>query len=246
MTTTSAAQTATKLFVEQYRARTARSLETFEQARSYLAGGVPGNASYRLPYPLYVREASGARLIDVDGNEYIDLLMGGGPHPLGHAPAPVMEAVKRQLDHGTSTIAPGEATVELARRIQGHAPHMERLRFVHTGSEAVHISLRVARAFTGRQRVGKFEGNFHGGYDNELISGTRFAGPPEAPEAVPEGGGIPDSVLGHPGAAVQRRRGHGRPDRAPRRRAGGGGRRAGRRDLDGRGRGRDPVPGSAP
>ena len=74
-------------------------------------------------------------------------------------------------------------------------PHMEMVRFVHTGSEAVHMSMRVARAFTGRARIGKFEGNFHGGYDNLLVSGTSFGGSEDRPLALPEGAGIPRSVL---------------------------------------------------
>jgi glutamate-1-semialdehyde 2,1-aminomutase len=106
-----------------------------------------------------------------------------------------MAAVKQQLDNGTSTIAPSEKAVVLAKLIQKHMPHMELLRFVHTGSEAVHMSMRVARAFTGRQKIGKFEGNFHGGYDNLLVSGTSFAGPEDRPVAIGEGAGIPQSVL---------------------------------------------------
>ena len=189
------ASTAWELFEEQYRSRTSRSRELFEEAREHLAGGVPGNAGYREPYPLYVREAKGTTIVDVDGNEYIDLLIGGGPHLLGHSPPAVMNAVRRQLDRGTSTIAPHEASVALARKIKQHVPGMERLRFVHTGSEAVHFALRTARAFTGREKVGKFEGNFHGGYDNVLVSGTRIGGPEERPDPVAECAGIPSGIL---------------------------------------------------
>jgi glutamate-1-semialdehyde 2,1-aminomutase len=106
-----------------------------------------------------------------------------------------MEAVTKQLSWGTSTIAPSPKNIALADRIRKHMPHMEMIRFVHTGSEAVHMSMRVARAFTGRQKIGKFEGNFHGGYDNLLISGTSFGGPEERPLSLPEGAGIPQSVL---------------------------------------------------
>ena len=183
------------LFVQQYIERTPMSRRLYEEARQYLPGGVPGNAGYRTPHPLYVDRAQGPYLWDVDGNRYVDSLIGGGPHVLGHSPPAVMAAVKQQLDNGTSTIAPSEKAVVLAKLIQKHMPHMELLRFVHTGSEAVHMSMRVARAFTGRQKIGKFEGNFHGGYDNLLVSGTSFAGPEDRPVAIGEGAGIPQSVL---------------------------------------------------
>ncbi len=182
-------------FVDLYTQRTPGSLRLYEEARRHLPGGVPGNAGFRPPYPLYVEEARGPFLWDVDGNKYIDSLIGGGPHILGHSPPAVMDAVAKQLSSGTSTIAPSPNNLVLAEKIRRHMPHMEMIRFVHTGSEAVHMSMRVARAFTGRQKIGKFEGNFHGGYDNLLVSGTSFAGPEERPVSLPEGAGIPQSVL---------------------------------------------------
>ena len=182
-------------FVDLYTQRTPGSLRLYEEARRHLPGGVPGNAGFRPPYPLYVEAARGPFLWDVDGNKYIDSLIGGGPHILGHSPPAVMDAVAKQLSSGTSTIAPSPNNLVLAEKIRKHMPHMEMIRFVHTGSEAVHMSMRVARAFTGRQKIGKFEGNFHGGYDNLLVSGTSFAGPEERPVALPEGAGIPQSVL---------------------------------------------------
>ena len=182
-------------FIDLYTRRTPGSLRLYEQARSHLPGGVPGNAGFRPPYPLYVERAAGPFLWDVDGNQYIDSLIGGGPHILGHSPPPVMNAVARQLSNGTSTIAPSPNNLAMAEVIRRHMPHMEMIRFVHTGSEAVHMSMRVARAFTGRRKIGKFEGNFHGGYDNLLISGTSYGGPEERPVALPEGAGIPQGVL---------------------------------------------------
>ncbi len=182
-------------FIDRYTRRTPQSLRLYKEAREHLPGGVPGNAGFRPPYPLYVDRAQGPYLWDVDGNRYIDSLIGGGPHILGHSPPAVVEAVAEQISRGTSTIAPSPNSVAMAARIRKHMPHMEMIRFVHTGSEAVHMSMRVARAFTGRRKIGKFEGNFHGGYDNLLISGTSYAGPEERPVALPEGGGIPQGVL---------------------------------------------------
>jgi glutamate-1-semialdehyde 2,1-aminomutase len=183
-------------FRDQYVARTHRSREVFEEAQRHLAGGVPGSASYRRPHPLYIREAVGSTITDVDGNEYVDLFIGGGPNILGHSPPVIRAAVEAQLAHGTSTIAPPETAVELAKKIQKHMPHMELLRFVQTGSEAVHIAMRIARAYTGREKIATFEGTFHGQIDNELVSGKRFAGPEDGPEPVLDSAGVPRSVLG--------------------------------------------------
>jgi len=192
---TTAVNSAHELFERQYRDRTPRSAAHYVEAQRYLAGGVPGNAAYREPYPLYIERAHGTQIVDLDGNDYLDLLIGGGPHILGHSPDVVIEAVERQLRDGTSTLASTEAAVELAAKITQHMPHVELLRYVTTGSEAVHVAMRVARAYNGRPKIGKFEGNFHGGYDNELVSGRAFAGPADAPEAIADGAGIPGGVL---------------------------------------------------
>jgi len=92
---------AREFFEKQYIARTKKSRQMYEEAKKYLAGGVPGGARFRRPYPLYMREAKGSKLWDIDGNEYIDLLMGAGPDILGHSPPAVIAAVKERLDKGT-------------------------------------------------------------------------------------------------------------------------------------------------
>ena len=170
------------VFTEQYIARTKKSSQIYEKACRYLAGGVPGGARFRRPYPLYLREARGSKLWDVDGNEYIDILFGAGPAILGHSPAPVMKAVKEQLDHGTIAQVTSEFAVELAGKITRHMPGMELIRFVNSGSEAVHLALRVARAYTGREKYAKFEGCYNGQLDNELVSGAVYAGDGASPE----------------------------------------------------------------
>lgn len=187
--------TAREVFEKQYISRTKRSKEMYEEARQYLAGGVPGGARYRRPYPLYMKEARGSKFWDIDGNEYIDILCGAGPTILGHSPAAVMDAVKQQLDRGTIIQVTSEFTVELAKKITHHMPGMELIRFVGSGSEGVHIALRVARAYTGREKYAKFEGCYHGQLDNELISGAVFGGPEDKPESVPGCAGIPKSIL---------------------------------------------------
>jgi glutamate-1-semialdehyde 2,1-aminomutase len=183
------------IFEEQYISRTRKSKQMYEEARQYLAGGVPGGARYRRPYPLYLKEARGSRLWDVDGNEYIDILMGAGPAILGHSPPAVMDAVKAHLDRGTVMQVTGEYAVALAKKIAQHMPGMELLRFVNSGSEAVHIALRAARAYTGREKYAKFEGGYNGQMDNVLVSGSVYGGPEERPESQPSSAGIPQCIL---------------------------------------------------
>jgi glutamate-1-semialdehyde 2,1-aminomutase len=182
-------------FERRYIERTPRSREHYERARTRMPGGVPGNAGYREPHPLYIAHAAGTSVRDVDGNEYLDMLMGGGPHILGHMPPAVLEAVTDQLAHGTSALAPSEHAYELASTIHRHMPHVESLRFTTSGSDAMHHVVRAARAATGRERVAKFEGNFHGGMDNQLVSGRAFGGDPGRPASLPDGAGIPRSVV---------------------------------------------------
>jgi glutamate-1-semialdehyde 2,1-aminomutase len=148
------------------------------------------------PYPIYIRSAKGSRLIDVDGNEYIDLVMGGGPNLLGHCPAPVVEAVKRQLEVMTNPLISTELEIELVKRIKQHMPHMEMIRFTNTGSEGTRTAVRVARAYTGRDKIAKFEGNYHGSDDYFLFSGLvhDFRGPDSTPETIPDCAGIPAAL----------------------------------------------------
>jgi len=177
--------------------RTPHSRQLFEQARHHLAGGVAGNNKFMKPYPLYVREASGSRIVDVDGNRYIDLLMGAGPLILGHRPEPVIAAIQQQLERGTHFILPTELESDLAGKISRHMPYIEQLRFTVTGSEATIMALRVARAYTERDNVAKFDGHFHGHAHDSLSvnSVTYVGGPPHRPSPVRDWAGIPPSVL---------------------------------------------------
>ena len=187
--------TAYEIFEKQYIERTPGSKEVFEEGSRYLPGGVVGNGAFRRPYPIYLKEARGAYIYDVDGNEYIDLLIGGGPNILGHCPPAVTEAVHRQVDLGASLMGTTESAIDLARKVAEHMPGMEMMRYANSGSEATHMCFRAARAYTGRPKIAKFEGNFHGQYDNQLIGGTNIHGPDESPEAWPQGAGIPESQL---------------------------------------------------
>jgi glutamate-1-semialdehyde 2,1-aminomutase len=182
---------------DEYVRRTPRSRELYEEARRHLPGGVSGTNKFMKPHPLYIQSASGCRMTDVDGNEYIDLLLSGGPHLLGHRNEAVVAAVRAQLEVGFSYILPTELEVEFAKKLKHHMPFMELVRFANTGSEATLMALRAARAYTGRDRVAKFEGHFHGhAHDNLLISSmTATTGPDGLPAANPDCAGIPRDVV---------------------------------------------------
>ena len=171
-----------------------KSKELFERAQGALAGGVGAQVrSFSLPTPIYFERGEGSKLYDVDGNEYIDYLLGYGPLILGHCPESVVEAVRAQLDSGTLFGSPHETIVELAEKLVEIVPCYELVRFSNTGSEAVQAVQRLARGFTGKPKILKFEGHYHGWYDNIYIS--------HLPEALSMIGleNDPWPVLGTPG-----------------------------------------------
>jgi glutamate-1-semialdehyde 2,1-aminomutase len=181
----------TTVFEQHFRDRTPRSQATFERASKFLPGGVAGNGKFLPPYPIYVKQAQGGEFIDVDDNHYIDLLMGGGVHILGHSPEVVMSAVEAQLRLGVHYYMAAEAEVKLAEKICQLMPHIEMVRFVNTGSEATQMALRAARAYRKRDKIAKFEGNFHGQHEAVLVSTLGADGPYEAPLPRLDSAGIP-------------------------------------------------------
>jgi glutamate-1-semialdehyde 2,1-aminomutase len=169
-----------------------RSSELFARAQRLIPGGV--NSPVRAfravgGDPLFIESASGARLRDADGEEYIDYVMSWGPLILGHAHPAVVEAVATAARRGTSYGAPCEPEVELAERVVRKVPGIEKVRFVSSGTEATMSALRLARGFTGRRKILKFEGCYHGHADALLVaagSGVATLGIPGSP-GVPEG-----------------------------------------------------------
>ncbi len=163
----------------------ARSINLHRQACEALAGGV--NSNFRLgshPVPLFFSHGAGARLWDVDGNEYIDYVLGMGPNILGHAPLDVVEAVAETLSRGNLFAGQHADEVALARLVQQTVPCAELVRFGLSGSEMDQAAMRLARAATGRKKIVKFEGHYHGWFDTVLVSTApplAEAGPEEAP-----------------------------------------------------------------
>lgn len=163
----SAAQTGLEI-VTAYRRLTATSAAAFERGCRALAGGTTGNLRYFSPYPLYFKEGNGARMTDLDGRSYIDCFLCNGPMLLGHRHPAVMAGIARYKELGSLLVNPLLA-IEVAELLQKVIPGAARVRFLNSGTEAVMAVVRCARAFTGRSRIIKFFGHYHGQDDQFLV-----------------------------------------------------------------------------
>jgi glutamate-1-semialdehyde 2,1-aminomutase len=178
------------------KSKSAVSETLFARAQQFLPGGVnsPVRAFKNVGLtPRFIARAKGARLWDADGNEFIDYVGSWGPMILGHAHAQVLEAVRKASESGTSFGAPTETEIRLAEMVCGAVPSVERVRFVNSGNEATQGAIRVARGFTGRDKIVKFAGCYHGSVDALLVkagSGATTLGVPDSP-------GVPASVVQH-------------------------------------------------
>src|SRR5262249_11723270 len=173
--------------------RTPEEDALLERAMRVLPGGVLGG--YYAPQELafIVREARGARLVDVSGRQYVDYILGSGPLVLGHAHPAVVAAVEGQLRKGTTYFQLSEPTLALAEEICRAVPCAEQVRFCSTGTEATFLALRLCRAFRRKDKILKFEGGFHGTHDYSLMSvGPRA--PKAFPAPTPDSAGIPHAI----------------------------------------------------
>ncbi len=166
--------------MSNYTNKTDKSRELFRRANQVLPAGVTYGIRDLPPYPFYVDHAKGVNLIDVDGNTYTDYWVGHGALILGHAPDPVLEAVRAQIPRGTHFGFSHENEVELAERIIKYVPSAEMVRFTSSGTEANMYGTRLARAYTGRDKMLKIEGGWHGGYDSLHAYVTRPYGRSES------------------------------------------------------------------
>jgi len=169
-----------------------RSTSLFKEAQQYLPGGVdsPVRAFNAVGgNPLFIKRGKGSKIYDEDGNEFIDYVCSWGPLILGHAPLQVIKSIQRIAESGTSFGAPTELEIRLAKMVCEAVPSIETVRFVSSGTEAAMSALRVARAFTKREKIIKFAGCYHGHSDGLLAkagSGATTLGVPDSP-GVPEG-----------------------------------------------------------
>jgi glutamate-1-semialdehyde 2,1-aminomutase len=163
------------------------SEKLFEEAKKYIPGGV--NSPVRAfksvgGNPLFIQRGEGSKMIDVDGNEYIDYIGSWGPHLFGHNPTFIKDALLKAIESGTSFGAPTEIEIRMAQMITDLIPSMEMVRMVNSGTEATMSAVRAARGFTGREKFIKFEGCYHGHADYFLIkagSGALTLGVPTSP-----------------------------------------------------------------
>jgi glutamate-1-semialdehyde 2,1-aminomutase len=172
---------------------TSRNADLLARAERVMSGGVPGGAKLPDGSDFVVARGSGCRVWDADGREYVDYVLGSGPMILGHAHPAVIEAVARQIERGTQFYMSTEPAIELAETIVEAAGGDGLIKYASTGSEAVAHAIRLARAFTGRNKILKFEGGYHGTLDVELVSVT----PPRASGTgapIPDSAGIPPGV----------------------------------------------------
>lgn len=174
------------------------SRELLERAKGSLAGGVSSPFRAKFPVPLYFRDANGSRLEDEDGNGYIDYALAWGPLILGHKHPRLVETYRRQAEWPVIYGAEHRLEIEAAERIQAAVPCAERVAFTSSGSEAVQLALRLARAFTNRRMILKFEGHYHGWFDAVLLSHhptAEEAGPLQQPRAAMESRGqVPNAA----------------------------------------------------
>lgn len=173
--------------------KTKLSQELFENAQRYIPGGV--NSPVRAfravgRTPLFIDHASGSKITDVDGNEFIDYVCSWGPNILGHANEAVIRAVQEVATKGLTFGAPTDREVELAKLIREAIPACEQVRLVSCGTEACMSAVRLARGYTGRDKIVKFKGNYHGHSDSMLVK----AGSGLLTENVPDSAGVPYDI----------------------------------------------------
>ncbi len=182
---------------EKFRQARPRSRQLWAEARSVMPRGVPSSFQDSSPQPVFIERARGSRIWDVDGNEYVDFHNGFGVMVVGHAHPKIVAAVTRQITLGSHYAQPVEDSVivakELARRFR-----LPKWRFTNSGTESTLDAVRIARGFTGRERLIKIEASYHGHHDALMVSvepPPDLMGPADAPASVPQSEGIPAAIV---------------------------------------------------
>ncbi len=184
--------------VEKYRAFSPTSEKLSVRAKEVFPGGDTRSSAHYSPYPLAMKQASGCTLTDVDGNQITDFMNNFTSLIHGHAHPDVVSAVQEQVALGSAYAAPSEDQVRLAELIVARVPSIEQLRFTSSGTEGTTMAIRCARAATGRQKIMKMEGGYHGSYEMaevSLVPLPNSRGDIAAPASTPVDGSFPDSVL---------------------------------------------------
>jgi len=164
------------------------SKDLFEKSKKYLPGGVSSPVRSYKPYPFFVKKGKGSKIYDVDGNNYIDYCLAYGPLVLGHSHEKIIDVVSKTLGQGTTYGAPTESEIELAKEVIRRVPSVDMIRFVNSGTEATMSAIRLARGYTSKNKIVKFEGSYHGAHDYCLVkSGSGAA-------TLPDSLGIPEDT----------------------------------------------------
>lgn len=184
-----------KHFLTEFENRTSKSRAFFSKAKEIMPGGVTANIKSFDPYPIIMEKGKGAYLYDLDVNKYIDYLLSYGALMLGHGHPKIIKAINEQLEEeGTMLFGtPHQLELSMGEKIKELYPSMERIRYTNSGTEATLLTLRLAYAYTGKTKIAKFEGHYHGGYDQVLLSvnpSLEEAGHPHSPKSVIESKGI--------------------------------------------------------
>jgi glutamate-1-semialdehyde 2,1-aminomutase len=183
--------------LERYRSQNRKSHEMYEKAEKVLPLGVSSNFRTYEPYPIYIQRAQGSKMWDVDGREYTDFSMTFGALMVGHANPIMVEALAKAAGEGTLYGMPHDRELKAAELLCQRF-HLDQIRFTNSGSESTMHALRLARAYTGRNKVLKFEGGYHGGHDAVLVSVKPLrskVGHARHPKPLPVGHGIPDGSV---------------------------------------------------
>jgi len=179
--------------LEEYRRQNPTSLSRFEEAKAVIPGGNTRLTAYFAPYPFYAVRGEGSRIVDLDGNVRLDFYNNATSLIFGHAYPPVVAAIADQAAKGTAFAIPTEPEMELAKVLVARIPSVEKIRFTNSGTEGAMFAVRVARAFTGREKIAKCEGAYHGTADHLAVSVTpeiALSGDARQPNPVPASAGI--------------------------------------------------------
>ncbi len=185
---------------EEYATKNPASKKAFDNACSDIPGGITANVKFFAPFPLFMKEGHGAWLTDLDDHKYVDYVLSYGPLILGHERKEVLDSIQDYFaKHGTMLYGtPHELEDIFAKKIKEHFPSIEMLRYTNSGTEATLLCIRTAFAYTGKYKLAKFEGHYHGGYNEVLVSvkpDVGKAGDPTHPTPLPESKGISDRML---------------------------------------------------
>src|SRR5690625_5173256 len=175
--------------------RKVNSVQMFERATNVIPGGVTANIKYFPPYPIFMKRGEGSKLIDVDGERYIDYSLCYGALITGHGHPRIVHATTEYMDSIGTTIfgTPHELEITMAEKLIQHYPSIDLIRFTNSGLEANILAIRLAVAYTNKPKIAKFEGHYHGGSNQLLISvnpNKELAGNSESPSPVMESSGI--------------------------------------------------------